>query len=149
MIPFIGQLKRYVDKKDVRPGDPVRKFGRTTGLTVGCIFSICLDIWVYYDRTGQSAFFQDQFLIEPALPRHTSFVRKGDSGSVVSTAGQDAVGLIFAGVADVPESAKASPNVAAGASDSSAEDGLRRIENYGVANPISEVLARLKIELPM
>ncbi|HEY0169918.1 MAG TPA: hypothetical protein VGB98_02610 [Pyrinomonadaceae bacterium] len=146
LIPLIGRLRGHVDKKDVRPREPVRKFGRTTGYTEGRIFSIYLDIWVRYDRTGQSAFFQDQFLIAPALPRFRMFVDKGDSGSMVVDEGQYALGLIFAGVPEVPASAKASPNAAGGAGDGSSDDELR-VENYGVANPISEVLDRLKIQL--
>lgn len=143
LIPLIGRLKGHVDKRDVRPGDPVCKVGRTTGFTGGRIFSVCLDIWVLYDRTGQSAFFQDQFLIEPALPRFRRFVDKGDSGAMVVDEGQYAVGLIFAGVPEVPASAKAAPNAAGDAP----ADGEPGVENYGVANPISEVLDRLKIQL--
>src|SRR5229473_3118749 len=67
LIPLIGAVKGYVEKGDVEIGEAVRKFGRTTGYTEGRVFSIYLDIWIRYDRTGQSAFFQDQFLIEPAL----------------------------------------------------------------------------------
>lgn len=143
VLPFIGSLEGHVEKKDVRPGEPVRKYGRTTGLTKGLIFSIFLDIRVLYERTGQSAFFQDQFLIEPSLPRFRMFVKPGDSGSLVVNERQLAVGLIFAGVPDVPASAKASPEAAG---DGSAA-GDPRVENYGVANPISEVLDRLKIRL--
>ncbi|MEK6283015.1 MAG: hypothetical protein AABN95_21870 [Acidobacteriota bacterium] len=147
LIPLIGSVKGYVPKQDVEPGEAVRKFGRTTGYTEGCIFSIYLDIWIRYVRTGQSAFFQDQFLVEPTLPRFTRFVSKGDSGSLVVDAKQHAVGLIFAGTSDVPELLQTSPEPRAVAETNSTGDKLQRIEGYGVANPISEVLDRLKIEL--
>src|SRR5258708_18897226 len=97
LIPLIGAVKGYVEKGDVEIGEAVRKFGRTTGYTEGRVFSIYLDIWIRYDRTGQSAFFQDQFLIEPALPEFTKFVAKGDSGSLVVDANQNGIWLIFAG----------------------------------------------------
>lgn len=145
LIPLIGAVKGYVEKKDVEIGEAVRKFGRTTGYTEGRIFSIYLDIWIRYDRTGQSAFFQNQFLIEPALPGFTKFVSKGDSGSLVVDAAQHAIGLIFAGMSEVSESTRALPNIEANSDP--AIDQPKRIEGYGVANPISEVLDRLKIEL--
>lgn len=50
-----------------------------------------------------------------------------------------AVGLIFAGASELPEAAQAPPDDEAGVP--------RRVESYGVANPISEVLERLNIEL--
>jgi hypothetical protein len=147
VIPMIGALKGYVPKKDIEIGEAARKFGRTTGYTEGRIFSIYLDIWIRYDRTGQSAFFQNQFLIEPALPRFTKFVAKGDSGSLVVDAEQHAIGLIFAGMSKLPESSEAAPNTEAILGIDSATNKPKRIESYGVANPISEVLQRLKIEL--
>ena len=139
VLPFIGAVKGYVPKADIRIGEPARKCGRTTGYTEGCVFSTCLDIWIKYDRTQQSAFFQNQILIEPASPRYTKFVEKGDSGSFVVDEGQHALGLIFAGAPELPESMRAQANIDPG--------GPQRIEGYGVANPISEVLERMKIDL--
>jgi hypothetical protein len=147
VIPLIGAVKGYVPGRDVGIGEAARKFGRTTGYTEGSVFSIYLDIWIRYDRTGQSAFFQNQFLIEPSLPKFKKFVSKGDSGSLVVDAQQYAIGLIFAGMADVPESLRALPNAESGVGVAPATDKHERIESYGVANPISEVLERLKIEL--
>lgn len=147
LIPLIGAVKGYVRKKDIELGETARKFGRTTGYTEGHIYSIYLDIWIRYDRTGKSAFFQDQFLIEPALPKFTTFVAKGDSGSLVVDAKQYAIGLIFAGMAELPKSLKASQTVELRHSNESTGNKYERIEGYGVANPISEVLDRLKIEL--
>lgn len=118
LIPCIGAVKGYVPQRDVEVGEAARKFGRSTGYTEGRIVSIYLDISIRYDRTGKSAFFKNQFLIEPALPAHSKFVAKGDSGSLVVDEAQQAIGLIF------------------GAADT-----------YGVANPISAVMDQLKIEL--
>lgn len=147
VIPLIGAVKGYVEKKDVEIGEAARKFGRTTGYTEGQVFSIYLDIWIRYDRTGQSAFFQDQFLIEPALRNFVKFVSGGDSGSLVVDAEQHALGLIFAGMAELPESLRALSETKTVAEIEPATEKPRRIESYGVANPISEVLERLKIEL--
>src|SRR6185503_10435845 len=94
VIPLIGAVKGYVHKVDVEPGETARKFGRTTGYTEGHVFSIYLDIWIRYARTGQSAFFQNQFLIEPDSSQFRKFVEKGDSGSLVVDAKQNALGLL-------------------------------------------------------
>jgi len=147
VIPLIGAVKGHVAKEDVEIGEAARKFGRTTGYTEGRIFSIYLDIWIRYDRTGQSAFFQNQFLIEPSLPQFTNFVSKGDSGSLMVDAEQHAIGLIFAGMSEATESTPGVPNVEATLGIDPAREKPQRIESYGVANPISEVLNRLKIEL--
>jgi hypothetical protein len=147
VIPLIGAVKGYVAKKDIEVGEAARKFGRTTGYTEGRIFSIYLDIWIRYDRTGQSAFFQNQFLIEPTLPKFAKFVSKGDSGSLLVDAEQHAIGLIFAGMAEVPKSPQALPNIESILGTDPATNQPKRIESYGVANPISEVLDRLKIDL--
>ncbi|MDX6557180.1 MAG: hypothetical protein QOF72_229 [Blastocatellia bacterium] len=147
LIPLIGAVKGYVKTKDIEPGEAARKFGRTTGYTEGSVFSICLDIWIRYDRTGQSAFFQDQFLIEPSLPDFQKFVAKGDSGSLVVDANQHAIGLIFGGMSELPESQRVLLNVAGVAESDPPREKPKRIEGYGVANPIGEVLDGLGIEL--
>jgi hypothetical protein len=147
LIPLIGAVKGYVPKKEIEIGEAARKFGRTTGYTEGRIFSIYLDIWIRYDRTGQSAFFQNQFMIEPALPEFAKFVDKGDSGSLVVDAAQHAIGLIFAGMSGAHESTLALPDTEAIRGIELTTDKPKRIENYGVANPINEVLDSLKIEL--
>lgn len=143
LVPFIGAVKGYVPRKDIKIGEPARKFGRTTGYTEGCIFSIYLDIWVRYDRTRQSAFFENQLLIEPASPDFQKFVAKGDSGSLLVDAEQHAIGLIFGGMSDASKATQPLPNTGA----MQAIDKPQRISGYGVANPISDVLERLKIEL--
>jgi hypothetical protein len=142
LIPFVGAVKGYVGKDEVEVGEPARKFGRTTGYTEGRVFSTHLDIWIRYDRTGQSAFFQDQILVEPDMPDFQNFVAKGDSGSLVVDENQHALGLIFAGTSDAHTHTPApSPN------PDPAAPPPKRVEGYGVANPIAEVLDRLKIEL--
>lgn len=142
LLPFIGAVKGHVAKKDIKIGEAARKFGRTTGYTEGHIFSIYLDIWIRYDRTRRSAFFQNQLLIEP-VPASPEFVAKGDSGSLLVDGEQHAIGLIFAGSSEAPEKMQALPNTGA----RHMMDKPQRIEGYGVASPISEVLERLQIEL--
>jgi hypothetical protein len=137
LLPFIGAVKGYVAKKDIKIGEPARKCGRTTGYTEGRIFSIYLDLWVRYDRTRQSAFFQNQLLVEPASPVFQKFVAKGDSGSLLVDAEQYAIGLIFGGMSDAPAATQPLSNT----------NAVPRVSGYGVANPISDVLDRLKIEL--
>jgi hypothetical protein len=144
-IPLIGAVKGYVEKGDIELGEAVRKFGRTTGYTEGRVFSIYLDIWSRDDSTGQSAFFQNQFLIEPAVTEFPKFVSSGDSGSLVVDASQHAIGLIFAGTSDAAKPATVNAEPAAAIHPT--VDKPLRIEGYGLANPISEVLARLKIDL--
>ena len=139
LLPMIGPVKGYVAKNDIEIGEAVYKFGRTTGYTKGNIFSIFLDIWIRYDRTHQSAFFQNQLLIRPALPDCRQFVAKGDSGSLLVEHEQRAVGLIFGGTSEVPESIMPRHDPV--------DDKTERVEGYGIANPISDVMERLKIEL--
>lgn len=145
VIPLIGAVKGYVATNDIELGEAVRKFGRTTGYSEGRVGSIYLDIWIQYDRTGRAAYFSDQILIEPDRSRFTQFVSKGDSGSLLVDSAQHAVGLIFAGVSDAimkqVEEPQASSQPKPGA------DEPKRIEGYGVANPISDVLDRMNIEL--
>ncbi|HEV7744089.1 MAG TPA: hypothetical protein VGO56_03745 [Pyrinomonadaceae bacterium] len=147
VIPQIGGIKGHVRSQEIEVGEGVRKFGRTTGYTEGRIFSICLDIWIRYDRTGKSAFFQNQLLIQPALPCFAKFVAEGDSGSLVVDERQHAIGLIFGGMAKLPESLTKSAGADAGGKIVVSLGKPQRIESYGVANPISEVLDRLKIDL--
>lgn len=139
LLPMIGTVKGVVQKDDVEVGELSRKFGRTTGYTQGNVFSIYLDIWVKYDRTGQSSFFKDQFLIEPDKTNSEKFVEKGDSGSLVVDFDNNASGLIFAGATGKVEIRQTLAETEAKI--------FKKINNYGVANPISEVMKKLKIEL--
>ncbi len=147
VLPLIGSVAGYVQKKDIEIGEPARKFGRTTGYTEGRVFSIYLDIWIRYDRTGQSAFFQDQILIEPATPNFSKFVSKGDSGSLLVDSQQSALGLIFGGMSELPETLPELKRARPNRESERPETNTQRIESYGVANPISEVLNRLNIDL--
>jgi hypothetical protein len=145
LIPLIGAVKGYVETKNIEIGEPVRKFGRTTGFTQGIVLSIYLDILIRYDRTGKSAFFKDQVLIAPASKATPKFVAKGDSGSLVVDAQQHALGLIFGGVTE-PQGSVPATKADKQRHDLSSSVS-QKIEGYGVANPISEVLERLRIEL--
>lgn len=147
LIPMIGAVKGYVEKKNIEIGEVARKFGRTTGYTEGSVFSIYLDIWIWYDRTGKSAFFKNQILIAPASPAFSKFVAKGDSGSLVVDAQQHALGLIFGGVAEARDSLTPAPKAETNQRNDPSISPPQRIDGYGVANPISEVLDRLKVEL--
>lgn len=146
VIPLLGSLQGYARKIDVQVGERARKFGRTTGYSEGSVFSIYLDIWIQYDRTGRAAFFKDQFLIEPAS-EFTKFVDKGDSGSLLLDSAQHAIGLVFAGTAELPPAVKEQQLSREIAAENNAATVRKRIEGYGVANPISEVLDRMKIDL--
>jgi hypothetical protein len=139
LLPMIGSVSGFVDKNDIEVGEISKKFGRTTGFTSGKVFSIYLDIWVKYDRTGESSFFKNQFLMEPNPQKYPKFVDKGDSGSLVVDGENYASGLIFAG-ANGDVEIKETPN------ETEAKI-IKTVKNYGVANPISEVLKKLNIEL--
>ena len=58
-----------------------------------------------------------------------------------------AIGLIFAGMAELPESLRTATETNTVPEIDPATVKPKRIESYGVANPISEVLDRLKIDL--
>jgi len=75
-------------------GQSVSKHGRTTGATSGTIDSINATVDVCYDQNcSLIARFTDQIIITPG-----TFSAGGDSGSlIVSTNGNNPVGLLFAG----------------------------------------------------
>ena len=102
-------------------GMPVRKHGRTTGLTTGTIDDIAYDAIVGMDHNDSSvvALFVDQLRIVPDSVRPIAL--GGDSGSLfVHRNESKAVGLFFA----CPPSG-----------------------SYGLANPIDEVLSRMRISI--
>jgi len=70
-------------------GMPVKKSGRTTGLTQGRITAVAATVRVFYGLT-RTARFRDQ-LVASALSQG------GDSGSLIVDADDRAVGLLFAG----------------------------------------------------
>lgn len=78
-------------------GLAVQKFGRTTGHTAGQVAEVSVMVDVCYETRGPfrcvtSARFVDQFTISPG-----SFSDGGDSGSLIVTASENPVGLLFAG----------------------------------------------------
>ena len=77
-----GQSRAYL-------GMPVRKSGRTTGLTSGEIEQVDVTVDVQYGA-GKVARFIDQFMAG-------AISQGGDSGSAVIDAGGNIVGLLFAG----------------------------------------------------
>jgi len=81
------------------------------------------------------------------LPKFAKFVAKGDSGSLLVDVEQHAIGLIFGGMSGTSESTQHLPKSDPIPAGDPGGDKLQRIEGYGVANPISEVLDGLKIEL--
>ena len=99
---------------------PVKKYGRTTGLTKGRVYAINATVNVGYYDSG-TALFVDQIIITPG-----SFSAGGDSGSLIVIDGKGrnkgddrkAVGLLFAG-SDV----------------------------FTIANPISEVLETFNVTI--
>lgn len=83
---------------DAYVGQPVQKYGRTTGLTQGAVSEINVIVNVCYDARGRrclkSARFVGQIAITPG-----SFSDGGDSGSLIVTDNDNKspVGLLFAG----------------------------------------------------
>ncbi|TVP59896.1 MAG: hypothetical protein EA351_01120 [Gemmatimonadales bacterium] len=79
-------------------GLEVQKYGRTTGHTTGTVAEINATVSICFQTRGpfmcaQSATFVNQFTITPG-----NFSSGGDSGSlIVDTAGNNPVGLLFAG----------------------------------------------------
>ncbi len=97
---------------------PVRKRGRTTGLTYGKVDSIDLSVNVSYSDGVHTLKNQIGIAVDDA--QSTQFGNSGDSGSVVVDENGKVIGLYFAGT----------------------EDG-----SFGVANPIDKVLEELNVEL--
>jgi hypothetical protein len=98
-------------------GQPVQKYGRTTGLTKGTVTGINGTVNVSYGTPG-NAIFTGQVIIGSSRP----FLKAGDSGSLVVTddANANPVGLVFAG------------------------SGSGKL---AIANPISEVLSSFGVTI--
>jgi hypothetical protein len=88
-IYWIGYLRGWRPKARVRVGTVVKKTGRTTNFTTGRITAIDATIDVAFGG-GKIARFVDQIVT-------TNIPAGGDSGSIVSTIDDVAVGLLFAG----------------------------------------------------
>ncbi|ABA58311.1 conserved hypothetical protein [Nitrosococcus oceani ATCC 19707] len=88
-IYWIGDVRGWRQKRDVAVGMPVKKTGRTTHFTMGRITAINATVNVGYGG-GKVARFRDQIITTPMSAG-------GDSGSLVTTLDNIAVGLLFAG----------------------------------------------------
>lgn len=88
-IYWIGHVRGWRRKADVMVGTVVQKTGRTTNYTTGRITAINATVDVGYGG-GRVARFRDQIIT-------TNISAGGDSGSLVTTLDEVAVGLLFAG----------------------------------------------------
>jgi hypothetical protein len=86
-----GYIRGWRRKRDVRVGTIVQKTGRTTNYTIGRITIVGATVDVNYSG-GRVARFKDQIITTPMSSG-------GDSGSLVTTLDNVAVGLLFAGSA--------------------------------------------------
>lgn len=100
-------------------GAPVRKRGRTTGLTYGVVDSIALSVNIDYGSTLGVRTLTNQIGIRPDTAHNASFGDHGDSGSAVVDGSLHVVGLHFAGSSD----------------------------GHGIANPIGAVLGALGVSM--
>jgi hypothetical protein len=88
-IYWIGYVRGWRPRANVRVGTFVQKTGRTTNFTTGRITVVNATVDVNYPGIGVARFV-DQII--------TTFMsRPGDSGSLVTTLDEVAVGLLFAG----------------------------------------------------
>lgn len=92
-IKWIGELRGWREKAAVTVGTVVKKTGRTTGFTTGRITVVNATVDVNY-HTGKVARFQEQILT-------TKMSKGGDSGALLTTADNVAVGLLFASSTEV------------------------------------------------
>jgi hypothetical protein len=92
-IKWIGDVRGWRQKSAVTVGTMVKKVGRTTNLTTGRIIVVNATVDVNY-RNGKVARFKEQFLT-------TNMSAGGDSGSLITTLDNVAVGLLFAGSSQV------------------------------------------------
>lgn len=88
-IYWSGPVRGWRKKSNVPVGTLIKKTGRTTNFTTGRITAINTTIDVGYGG-GRTARFRDQFVT-------TGISAGGDSGSLVTTLDNVAVGLLFAG----------------------------------------------------
>jgi hypothetical protein len=90
---FSGAPRAWRRKANVAVGDLVKKTGRTTNVSFGRIVAVDATIDVNYGTAG-TARFKDQILT-------TNMSAGGDSGSLVTSYDNVAVGLLFAGSSTV------------------------------------------------
>lgn len=92
-IYFSGAPRAWRRKANVAVGDLVKKTGRTTNFTTGRIISVDATVDVGYGAAG-TARFRDQIIT-------TNISAGGDSGSMVTSVDNVAIGLLFAGSTQV------------------------------------------------
>ncbi|HEX9671541.1 MAG TPA: hypothetical protein VGC93_18885, partial [Thermoanaerobaculia bacterium] len=90
-VYWIGTVRGWRRKAQVTVGTLVQKTGRTTNFTLGRITAVNATVNVGYGG-GKVARFKDQIVT-------TNISAGGDSGSLVTTLDEVAVGLLFAGSA--------------------------------------------------
>ncbi|MFD0413550.1 hypothetical protein [Streptomyces sp. NPDC127108] len=90
---FSGAPRAWRRKANVAVGDLVKKSGRTTNISFGRIISVDATVDVNYGTAG-TARFKDQILT-------TNISAGGDSGSLVTSHDNVALGLLFAGSSTV------------------------------------------------
>ncbi|GAA3239695.1 serine protease [Dactylosporangium siamense] len=88
-VYFNGPPRAWRRKANVAVGDRVRKVGRTTNATYGRIISVDATVDVNYGSAGVARF-HDQIIT-------TAMSAGGDSGSLVTSYDNVAIGLLFAG----------------------------------------------------
>lgn len=88
-IYWIGHVRGWRQKANVKVGTMVQKTGRTTNYTTGRITTINATVDVNFSGGGVARF-KDQIVT-------TNMSAGGDSGSLVTTLDDVAVGLLFAG----------------------------------------------------
>jgi hypothetical protein len=90
---FSGAPRAWRRKANVAVGDLVKKSGRTTNISFGRVIAVDATIDVNYGTAG-TARFKDQILT-------TNISAGGDSGSLITSLDNVAVGLLFAGSSQV------------------------------------------------
>lgn len=90
---FSGAPRAWRRKANVAVGDLVKKSGRTTNISFGRIMAVDATVDVNYGTAG-TARFKDQIVT-------TSMSAGGDSGSLVTSLDNVALGLLFAGSSQV------------------------------------------------
>jgi len=90
-IPGIGNFS--ITTVNLLPNLPVRKVGRTSGLTRGIVTAVEID-HIVVDTEAGNAIFDDQIEIQGI---DGPFSQSGDSGSLVVTEQGEAIGIVFCG----------------------------------------------------
>lgn len=88
-IHWVGHLTGWLPRSQIHVGMQVQKCGRTTNFSTGRITAVNATLDINY-RQGRVARFRDQIIT-------TAMSAPGDSGSMIATRDNKAVGLLFAG----------------------------------------------------